>query len=826
VKRCFWPLAGVAGAFLGMAQAQVRLAGRVVDENNAAVPGAQISLRGSQAGSEAKRLQAIADPAGKFAFRLEAPGEYLLSVERENYFRLRDRPVRLAEGPNEITLILNPIREVFEKIDVAYSPPQIDFEKTAPEQRLTGTQILEIPYPSTASLRNAMRVLPGVVHDSRGGLHLNGGTEEQVLYTLDGFQINDPLTGRFESRMSVESVRAMEVATGNLSAEFGKGSAGAMAVKTATGDDQLRYSATNFIPAVENRKGLILAGWTPRYNLSGPIRKGRAWFSDSLDVQYDLRVVEELPKGQDRTTSWRWNNLLRNQINLVPSNILYTGFLINYWTAPRTGLGVLDPLETTLDRRSRQWFFNAKDQIYFHRGALLEIGYGANRTFGREIPQGHDILQLTPEGKRGNFYADATRKARRDQWLANLFLPSFTWRGGHQIKLGVDLDWLSYWQNVVRTGYDYFHVDGTRARRVVFGGSGRLERTSLEAASYIQDTWKLRPGLLLELGLRQDWDRLVGNVKVAPRVGFSWAPPGLDSTKVSGGFARIYDQSPLRLFTRPQDQYTLTTYFAPDGGIARGPAISFYTIDRTPLETPRYHNWNLGVEQRFPRELYARFNYVRRRGSDGFTYAAAPLDAPPPEVLAAFPVRTFDAIYRLRNWRRDVFESFEVTLRQTFRKQYEWLASYTRSRAFSNAVVDLNVDEPTLISNNVGRMPWDSPNRVLSWGYLPLFWRNWALAYLMEARNGFPFSVQDDDGRIKGDLNAYRFPFFFELNLHLERRFFFRKNRWALRAGYNNITAHKNPNVVNNNASSPNFMSFYGGQSRALNFRLRWLGKQ
>jgi hypothetical protein len=814
-------------ALVLMAQSEVRLSGRVVDENNAAVPGAQVWIIPSTLGAQSQRLQAIADPGGKFTFLLQAPGDYLLSAERENYFRLRDRPVRLLEGPNEITLVLNPVREVFERLDVAYSPPRIDFDKTTPERQLTGTQILEIPYPSTASLRNALRALPGVVQDSRGGVHLNGGAEEQVLYTLDGFQVNDPLTGRFESRIGVEAVRSMEVSSGNLAAEFGKGSAGAMAVRTSAGDDQLRYSATNFIPSLENRKGLLLGGWTPRFNLSGPLRKGRAWFSDSMDVQYHQSVVEEIRQGPDRTPSWRWNNLLRNQVNLSPSNILYSGFLLNYWYAPRTGLGVLDPLETTVDRRSRQWFFDVKDQVYFGRGALLEMGYGANRTFSREVPQGQAIFQLTPDGKRGNHYLDATRKARRDQWLANLFLPSFTRLGAHQVKFGIDMDSVAYWQDVRRTGYDVYRVDGTRSRQVIFGGSGLLERSNFELSSYLQDSWKLRPGLLLELGLRQDSDHLLGNTQVAPRLGFAWAPLGLDSTKLSGGFALIYDQTHLRLFTRPLDQYSLTTYFAPEGEIARGPAISVFTIDGTPLKTPRYHNWNLALQHRFPGEFYTRFNYVRRRGQDGFTYFNQPAGLPlPPELTAILAGRVVDALNRLRNLRQDVFDSFEVTVRKTFRQQYEWLASYTRSRAFSNAVVDLSVDEPLLISNNVGRMPWDTPNRFLSWGYLPLPWRNWALAYLMEARTGFPFSIQDDEGRLKGDLNAYRFPFFFELNLHLERRFFFRKNRWAFRGGFNNITDHHNPNVVNNNASSRNFMSFYGGQSRSMNFRLRWLGKQ
>jgi hypothetical protein len=46
-------------------------------------------------------------------------------------------------------------------------------------------------------------------------------------------------------------------------------------------------------------------------------------------------------------------------------------------------------------------------------------------------------------------------------------------------------------------------------------------------------------------------------------------------------------------------------------------------------------------------------------------------------------------------------------------------------------------------------------------------------------RTGFPFSIQDDSGKIIGDLNAFRFPQYMELNLHFERRFGFRGHRWA-----------------------------------------------
>jgi len=67
----------------------------VVDENSAAVPGAQVFL--SRAGTES-RVESVADPTGRFAFRVDSPGEYLLTAERPGFFRLQDRPVRLAEA--------------------------------------------------------------------------------------------------------------------------------------------------------------------------------------------------------------------------------------------------------------------------------------------------------------------------------------------------------------------------------------------------------------------------------------------------------------------------------------------------------------------------------------------------------------------------------------------------------------------------------------------------------------------------------------------------------------------------------------------------------
>jgi hypothetical protein len=59
----------------------------------------------------------------------------------------------------------------------------------------------------------------------------------------------------------------------------------------------------------------------------------------------------------------------------------------------------------------------------------------------------------------------------------------------------------------------------------------------------------------------------------------------------------------------------------------------------------------------------------------------------------------------------------------------------------------------------------------------------------------------------------------------VERQLTIRTYRLAVRAGLNNVTGRQNSNAVENVVGGPNYLYQYGGQSRSLNFRLRFLGK-
>ena len=808
-------------------QAQVRLIGQVTNDTNAPVAGARIT---AESITLSKTFEATSDPTGAFTMSLPEAGTYLLKIDREGFFIHSESammiPMVSGETSMELHVTLQTIHEIRSSVDVTAQPGIVDLDRTAPQTTLSSRTLFDIPFPNQNSLRSGLRMIPGVVQDSNGALHLFGGSESQAQYSFEGFEINDPLTGRFDARMSLESVQSVDV-TAQSGAESGRGEAGSMAIHARTGGDQLKFSATNVFPGIDTGRGVTVGSWTPRGDLSGPRWKGKAWFFNTTELQYVNTLIPELPAGQDRSTAWRANSLLHNQANLTSHNIAFVGFLFNYFAAPRSGLTSLDPRETTLNRRSNQWFGYVKDQQLFSRGSLLEVGFASSRTFSREVPQGDLPYVVTPSGRLGNNFINARRVGERQQALTNYYFPVFQFLGVHQFKAGADAVRLDYSQKILRSQIDYVGLDGNTFRQVNFLGSGLLSKANYESSSYIQDAWNLRERVTVELGLRMDHDEILGHWNVSPRVGFAWSPPKWGGTRISGGVATIFNPTDLRLFTRPLDQYTISTLFNPDGSVASAPLASIYTAG-SGVETPRATTWNLGAQRQFPKSIEGKIQLLRRRSTCGFSYVNG-LEAggalPVTLNLTGIP-NQLGAAYVLTNQREDTYDSVEVALRQQLKGRYEWMMSYTRSRALSNAVLERSLDQPLMVANNTGALPWEAPNHLVSWAYVPIPLKNWAIAYLLDWPSGVPFSVQDQFGQLVGAVDDHRFHQFFELNFFVERQLVIRNYRLAVRAGFNNITGHSNPNVVDNVVGGPTYLQEYGGQRRALNFRLRLLGKR
>jgi hypothetical protein len=652
---------------------------------------------------------------------------------------------------------------------------------------------------------------------------VNGSSENQVLFLLDGFNITNPISGQLQTLLAVEGIRSIDLSSGRYSPEFGKGSAGVLAVNTEIGTDAFHYTATDFIPGINIQQGVRLGSWYPRFGVSGPVIRGKIWFSDTFESQYSESLVTGLPAGQNSRSGWAGSNLLHAQMNLTPSNILFADFLVNLDDEGRVGLAPLNPVSTTSSLRTREYFGSIKDQKYFGHGMLVEFGYAHNDFSAVQIPQGQNLYVISADGNSGNYFLNATQAAARDQGLIQAYLPKFHFLGSHQLQVGTDADWLRYHADFNRTGYQVLGLGGQLISETLYPSPASVQVGDVEISTYLLDTWRISKRLQFNLGIRQDWDQKIDALAWSPRAAFSWSPLASGRTRISGGYSITHDAVTMQMLGLPLDQTAFTTVYNSNGTPAGPPAPTTFTIGNAGLSLPRAANWTLDADHQLFAHVYLTAKYLRRRGTDGFALVNTLAPDTPPSLLP-LPSADSAGVYQLANLRRDNYDSIRFSVRQTFSGQYEWMASYTHSRALSNAVLDPNTAEPLQVLPTFAPMPWDAPNRVLTWGYLPLPWKNWAVSGLADMRTGFPFSVRDQTGLIVGPVDSYRYPLNFDLNLAIERMVTVRGYRFALRGGMDNITNQANPTAVNNVVGAPQFLQFLGNEGRHFVVRIRFFG--
>jgi len=780
----------------------------VLDENGVTVPSARLTLAGP---SNSFVLRAETDYAGRCQFSSLRMGIYSLRVEKDGFFVFTSNDIQVAEGSN-LEITLNHTQEYAESVKVVYSPPAIDPQQTSVSATLSSQDIVNLPFSVGRDIRYALPLLPGVLQDADGQLHVAGASTYQIHDQLDGFNVSDPATGLFNVRTSVDSLQSASVESGRYSAEYGKASGGVVSLRTLMGDDHFRFLATDFIPAIQELGGFHFKTWTPRLTFSGPIRKNKAWFMNAADGEYDLNLIRDLPPGANRGTAWRISNLSKAQVNLTSSNILTASLLVNDYRSDHLGLSVFTPLPTTLDQRDAAQLLLLKDQHLFPGGTLVEVGGAWGEYHDSLLPLGSSPYIDRAGQYSGNYFEATNSRARRTQGIANVFLPPRTWHGRHEFKIGSDLDRIADRQSYWRRPIEIQRPNGTLAQEVTFQGGVPFTQDNFESSGYAQDRWSLSDRLLIEPGIRFDWDDVVRDFLVSPRLASTYLLTRSGDTKLSGGVGVYGDATNLNLLTRSLDGQRTDLFYGLTGQtLVQPPVVASFIVDQRMLKLPRFTNWSLGIERKMPRAIYLQLQFLDRRGREGWAF----VNQGP----------AFGGSYQLESVERDRYDSVEISARHSFRGGHMLFASYTRSKADSNAVLDFSIDNVLFSPQAGGPLPWDTPNRFLSSGYMPLPGK-FAIAYSLDWRNGFPFSLVNENQQLVGAPGSMRYPGYFSLDLQVERRLNLFGFQWALRAGCNDITNRPNPSGVNNNVDSPEFLTYGGIQGRALTARVRLLGRK
>jgi hypothetical protein len=184
--------------------------------------------------------------------------------------------------------------------------------------------------------------------------------------------------------------------------------------------------------------------------------------------------------------------------------------------------------------------------------------------------------------------------------------------------------------------------------------------------------------------------------------------------------------------------------------------------------------------------------------------------------------------YLLTNSRRDHYDSVEFDARRTFSSGYTLFGSYTRSRARTNTDLDYLPTISLLGPQQSGPLPWDVPNRIVSWGWLPAWApklpsvkKNWDFVYTLQWNTGLPFDSVNANQQLVGAPGSRRYPHYVNFAPGLEWRFHFHGKYFGLRGVLDNATDAKNPYVVYNNVDSPLYGTFAQPQGRAFTTRIR-----
>ncbi|HEY2472608.1 MAG TPA: TonB-dependent receptor [Terracidiphilus sp.] len=786
----------------------------VVDETGAAVPDAQISIQ--EPGRSP--IHIASNYAGHATYTLQANQPYDLRIDKAGFYQTATNSTDPAL--REIRVVMHHEQMLIQQVSVSASVPGIDKEQTSDARVMSVPEIINVPYPTSRDIRNLLPFYPGIIADQSGQVHVVGSDTYATLDTLDGFDIRSPVSGNLAMRVSSDAVRTIDERTTRYPVEYGRATGGVIAFTTGMGDNKFRFNATNFVPSFENVNGLRFDKLVPRFTFSGPLIKDHAWFFDGLELEFDNIYIRELPANADTNHLIRGSNLLRFQVNTTPSNIISAGLLYNLYHSPYDGLSSLVPQESTTRRNTIAWLPYFRNQFSFHNGALLDAGLGIQRIRDGYEPRGSTPFAVTPEQTQGSYFENATGRSQRVEANAALYLPPQHWFGIHNFKSGIDLDRIGFGETVFRAPVSYLREDRTLSRLSTFPVTPRYTNHNIELGAYLQDRWSPTASLIVEPGLRFDWDQIIRHPEFAPRLAVSWSPARLHgATKLSAGTGLYYEHTQLEYLERALAGIRYDTYYASDGVTPiTPPLLTTFTFDQRSLHEARALNWSIGVEQKLPRATYLTANLIRKRISDAFAYGN--------EVAPAALAGT----YALTNTREDHDTLEEVDLRHTFAHGYTLFGAYAHSSAHTNSAIDYVPTISMLGPQQGGPFPWDSPNRILSWGWLPFdvpwFRKNWDFVYTLDWRTGFPWTSVDVNDLVVGAAGSRRFPGNTDFSPGLEWRFHFRGSYFGLRGVIENVTDSGNYTVVNNNVGSPQYGTFTEPFGRSLNARLRLINSK
>ncbi|MGB7283387.1 MAG: TonB-dependent receptor, partial [Candidatus Acidiferrum sp.] len=657
-------------------------------------------------------LTAGTDDAGRYEFKDLKPGSYTISVNQQG-FKPVSKTVSVAGGQAVAQDFTLELETVSEKVEVREQTQVISTESVSnPAATVTHRDLIALPTPEE-KIREVIPITPGVIKTQDGKLTFKGADENQSLFLVNSAQTADPVTGSFSIAVPTDAVQSFAVYKTPYNAGLGSFSGGVTTIETKPPEEKWNYYVKNFVPSIlgKNDSMVGIAQATPGVDFGGPLFGDKLFFSEVF--QYDMKktTVRGLPWPNDIYKKQGFNSFTTMELILSPKQILtltVNAFPLRQQNIDINAL-VPDPASNDLDQKGMA--FHLSDKYQKDSGAIFSAIAQYTRFDSNAHGQGLDDMLITPEGWGGNFFNRWSRRGKQFQFLPSYQFAEKHWLGRHEIHVGVDLDYRSYFGTSASDPIQLLDQAGALQEEINFQPVGAQNTSDTAVAEFVQDHWILNPHWTVDAGARLSSETSGWSAAFAPRVGIAYSPGSSGKTVIRGGAGLFYSMLPLLAADFDVNPTRVVSLFDPAGQLI-GPPVTYtnaYVGGTNPLNngilpqgpgtTPRNFTANIEVDRELRKNVVLRAEYIDSHTT--YLFVVNPFTGTAGE----------NSFLGLTNTGSSHYRELESTVRFVVRGHDEVNASYiwSRTRGDLNNLSDVMIPflQPVIRPNVYGILPSD-----------------------------------------------------------------------------------------------------------------------
>ncbi len=500
----------------------------VTDQNSAFITNFTIRLKnGNQVIKEYKNAdsQTVVFPS------LEL-GKYILEIESAG-FKTHAQDIEIKQGKNQLSIKLE-VKEFVENVDINSDPQETSVEN-AFSNFLTKEQI---------------EALPDHPEDIEKTLKRQFGNDTVIL--VDGGPGGVP---------PKSLIAAIRVSRSSFDAEYHQ--LGNTYINIITKAGSAKWSGTTFFnfndssfnardPFAQKR----LPSQIKRFDsfLFGPIIKNKTSAQISVGGSFISKqetVIAVVPEGQIQDTVENSNNSIGSRIklshNLDKNKTLNVTYNISVKNSKNDGVGGFNLPERAFNSKNISNKLGISESGYFGKRFFNEIRFQYSDDISETSPVSKNpainVIDAFSGGGAGNRY----KSRRKSLWLADNLL--FGVGKFHALKIGglFEYEKRETESAINQNGTFTFSSldDYILGRPSMFTQSLESRKVSLsqiQFGAFIQDDVRVHKSLMLNLGLRYEWQsNIADNNNFSPRLGLTWSPFKNGKISFRGGAGIYYN---------------------------------------------------------------------------------------------------------------------------------------------------------------------------------------------------------------------------------------------------------------------------------------------